>query len=85
MMKIFGAGVLVSLLLTVPPWPFLNRHPLPWLKKPVEAAEGQVVAAVAKEPVAKQGGGKQGGSKRRCAMAECGPLHSPLTLPVARK
>ena len=32
-MKIFGAGVAVSLLLCVPPWPFLRRHPLTWLKK----------------------------------------------------
>lgn len=38
MMQVFGAGVALAFLLTVPPWPFLNRHPLPWLVKP--AAEG---------------------------------------------
>jgi hypothetical protein len=33
MMQIFGAGVAVSLLLCVPPWPFLQRHQLTWLQK----------------------------------------------------
>ena len=33
MMQIFGAGVALSLLLCVPPWPFLQRHQLTWLQK----------------------------------------------------
>ena len=37
MMQIFGAGVAVSLLLCVPPWPFLRRNPLTWLPKKGEA------------------------------------------------
>ena len=52
MMEIFGAGVALSLLLCVPPWPFLNRHPLRWLQKP----EGGVAT-----PGAAQGGGGGGG------------------------
>ena len=38
MMQIFGAGVAVSLLLCVPPWPFLQRNQLTWLQKKGEAA-----------------------------------------------
>lgn len=33
MLQLFAAGVGLSLLLVVPPWPFLNRHPLTWLPK----------------------------------------------------
>ena len=40
MMQIFGAGVAVSLLLAVPPWPFLKRHQLTWLQKKGEGAAG---------------------------------------------
>lgn len=41
MMQIFGGGVALSLLLCVPPWPFLRRNPLTWLQK----KEGEAAAA----------------------------------------
>nr|XP_027086946.1 probable signal peptidase complex subunit 1 isoform X3 [Coffea arabica] len=31
MLLIYAAGVLLTSLITVPNWPFLNRHPLKWL------------------------------------------------------
>lgn len=31
MLMIYGAGVLLTSLITVPNWPFFNHHPLNWL------------------------------------------------------
>lgn len=31
MMLIYAAGVVLTSLITVPNWPFFNRHPLNWL------------------------------------------------------
>ncbi|PIN26112.1 Signal peptidase subunit [Handroanthus impetiginosus] len=31
MLLIYGAGVVLTSLITVPNWPFFNRHPLNWL------------------------------------------------------
>eukprot|EP01018_Ginkgo_biloba_P015914 Gb_35765 [translate_table: standard] len=31
MLIIYAAGVIITLLTTVPDWPFFNRHPLQWL------------------------------------------------------
>ncbi|XP_020229835.1 probable signal peptidase complex subunit 1 [Cajanus cajan] len=31
MILIYAAGVVLTTLLTVPNWPFFNRHPLTWL------------------------------------------------------
>ena len=65
MMKIFAAGVVTSLVLTVPPWPYLNRNPLNWLQKPTEAAE----AAGEALPAGGKGKGKasaaEGGVRKR--------------------
>ncbi|XP_057949559.1 signal peptidase complex subunit 1-like [Malania oleifera] len=36
MLLIYAAGVVLTTLITVPNWPFFNRHPLKWLD-PVEA------------------------------------------------
>ncbi|GAA0177418.1 hypothetical protein LIER_29692 [Lithospermum erythrorhizon] len=36
MMFIYAGGVIFTSLLTVPNWPFFNRHPLTWLE-PTEA------------------------------------------------
>ncbi|KAK8537314.1 hypothetical protein V6N13_042247 [Hibiscus sabdariffa] len=36
MMTVYAAGVTLTTLITVPNWPFFNRHPLKWLD-PVEA------------------------------------------------
>ncbi|GAA0139275.1 hypothetical protein Leryth_007109 [Lithospermum erythrorhizon] len=36
MMFIYAGGVVFTSLLTVPNWPFFNRHPLTWLE-PTEA------------------------------------------------
>jgi hypothetical protein len=67
MMKIFGGGVALSFLLCVPPWPFLNRHPLTWLVKGEDGApvEGGSGARKAGERSARSGGGGGSGSKPR--------------------
>ncbi|KAK9721293.1 hypothetical protein K7432_003520 [Basidiobolus ranarum] len=31
MLEVFGAGILLTLLLVVPPWPMYNKNPLNWL------------------------------------------------------
>jgi hypothetical protein len=67
MMKIFGGGVALSFLLCVPPWPFLNRHPLTWLVKgedgaPVEG--GRAGGGKAGERGARSGGGGSGSKPR---------------------
>jgi hypothetical protein len=70
MMNVFGAGVALAFLLCVPPWPYLNRHPLKWLKKP----EGVVAAGGgggARGGAARGGAGK-GKGKKRCAAAPAG-------------
>ncbi|VFQ69923.1 unnamed protein product [Cuscuta campestris] len=36
MILIYGGGVVLTSLITVPNWPFFNRHPLNWLD-PLEA------------------------------------------------
>ncbi|XP_019052338.1 PREDICTED: probable signal peptidase complex subunit 1 [Nelumbo nucifera] len=36
MLFIYAAGVILTTLITVPNWPFFNRHPLQWLD-PIEA------------------------------------------------
>ncbi|XP_019052583.1 PREDICTED: probable signal peptidase complex subunit 1 [Nelumbo nucifera] len=36
MLLIYTAGVVLTTLVTVPNWPFFNRHPLKWLD-PIEA------------------------------------------------
>ncbi|KAI0703401.1 microsomal signal peptidase 12kDa subunit, partial [Cytidiella melzeri] len=28
---VFGAGAILLLLITVPPWPMFNKHPVQWL------------------------------------------------------
>lgn len=33
-----GVGFVISCLLTLPPWPFYRRHPLPWQKVRDEAS-----------------------------------------------
>jgi hypothetical protein len=68
MMRIFGAGVALSLLLTVPPWPFLQRRQLPWLRKP--AAEDAAAAADAGGvPAAgRKGAGGTGARGKRCVL-----------------
>ncbi|XP_059657698.1 signal peptidase complex subunit 1-like [Cornus florida] len=38
MMLIYAGGVVFTTLITVPNWPFFNRHPLNWLD-PSEASE----------------------------------------------
>ena len=65
MMRIFATGVCLSLVLCVPPWPFLRRHPLPWLKKrevvEVQAASGGDAAAEgAQQQQPGAGGGRRG-------------------------
>ncbi|CDH58332.1 predicted protein [Lichtheimia corymbifera JMRC:FSU:9682] len=30
-LEIFGAGLVLTMLLVLPPWPMYNRHPLKWL------------------------------------------------------
>ena len=64
MMRIFGAGVAVSLLLTVPPWPFLQRHQLPWLRKPA-AEDAGAAADAGEEPAAGRKGGGTGARGKR--------------------
>ncbi|KAL5731245.1 hypothetical protein ACHQM5_003993 [Ranunculus cassubicifolius] len=36
MLLIYAGGVVITTLITVPNWPFFNRHPLKWLD-PIEA------------------------------------------------
>ncbi|CAM8980041.1 unnamed protein product [Rhodiola kirilowii] len=36
MLQINGIGVVVTLIVTVPNWPWFNKHPLTWLE-PIEA------------------------------------------------
>ncbi|XP_051124943.1 signal peptidase complex subunit 1-like [Andrographis paniculata] len=36
MLLIYAAGVVLTSLITIPNWPFFNRHPLNWLE-PLEA------------------------------------------------
>ncbi|XP_050375175.1 signal peptidase complex subunit 1 [Argentina anserina] len=36
MMQVYAGGVVLTTLVTVPNWPWFNRHPLKWLD-PVEA------------------------------------------------
>ena len=60
MIEIFAFGVVLSLLLTVPPWPIFTAHPLPWLRKPVPAADGAAQPSAAAEETP---GGKRGGAK----------------------
>ncbi|KAJ9059332.1 hypothetical protein DSO57_1003534 [Entomophthora muscae] len=31
LLGIYGAGIILGLLITVPPWPYLNSAPVPWL------------------------------------------------------
>ncbi|KAL8111645.1 signal peptidase complex subunit 1-like [Apium graveolens] len=38
MLLIYAGGVVLTTLITVPNWPFFNRHPLKWLD-PSEAAK----------------------------------------------
>lgn len=35
-LMIFGGGVALAALLTLPAWPFYNRHPIQWLPKTKE-------------------------------------------------
>ena len=60
MMLLFGAGVAVALLLCVPPWPFLRRHPLPWLQRSeAPAVEATETGAEAERPKSRKGGLKR--------------------------
>ncbi len=63
MMKIFGAGVALSFLLVVPPWPFLNCHPLPWLEKPAADAAKPAGAAAGRAQKPARGKGAQQGKR----------------------
>ncbi|OVA09511.1 Microsomal signal peptidase 12kDa subunit [Macleaya cordata] len=36
MLLVYAAGVVLTALISVPNWPFFNRHPLKWLE-PIEA------------------------------------------------
>lgn len=31
MLMVYGGGVILTSLITIPNWPFFNRHPLKWL------------------------------------------------------
>ncbi|KAG1347039.1 Microsomal signal peptidase 12kDa subunit [Cocos nucifera] len=56
MMLIYACGVFVTALITVPNWPFFNRHPLKWLD-PSEAdrhPKPQVTTAASKKKASKQ-------------------------------
>jgi hypothetical protein len=81
MMKIFGAGVAASLLLTVPPWPQLNRHPLTWLRK-TDALPAAATASGALEPAPAVKGAAQGKArKRRATVAMVKPSARSLATP----
>ncbi|XP_008792803.2 probable signal peptidase complex subunit 1 [Phoenix dactylifera] len=56
MMLIYGSGVVLTALITVPNWPLFNRHPLKWLD-PSEAdrhPKPQANTATSKKKVSKQ-------------------------------
>ncbi|CAM8967166.1 unnamed protein product [Rhodiola kirilowii] len=58
MLLIFAGGVALTSLITVPNWPWFNKHPLTWLE-PVDAErhpkpEKPVVAQVGKKKSTKQ-------------------------------
>ncbi|CAM0138190.1 unnamed protein product [Umbelopsis sp. WA50703] len=38
-LAIFGGGILLSLLVVLPPWPMYNSHPVKWLpvEKPIDS------------------------------------------------
>ena len=58
---IFSAGVVLSLLLCLPDYPFYNTHPLPW-QQPVKPAESHIEATSAEEEAAAAeavGGGEE--------------------------
>jgi signal peptidase complex subunit 1 len=82
MMKIFGAGVVTSLVLTVPPWPYLNRNPLNWLQKPEAAAreQGDALPAGGKGKRATEGGMRKRrvGQHGTAAGAASSHAHPPL-------
>ena len=86
MMRVFGAGVAVSLLLTVPPWPFLRRHQLPWLRKPA-ADDSAGADAAGDQPAAggKAGVGGAGARGRRCALYLVSPRLRRDVLPFSRR
>ncbi|KAL9932291.1 hypothetical protein V8E36_008770 [Tilletia maclaganii] len=49
-MLIYGAGVVLALIASVPPWPIYNKHPTTWLPnrpKPSTAAAANKSSAVA--------------------------------------
>jgi len=37
------AGTLLAMLLVVPPWPFFNKHPQPWLGSKIALPPGGIV------------------------------------------
>ncbi|KAJ1929709.1 hypothetical protein IWQ60_000928 [Tieghemiomyces parasiticus] len=47
----FGGGVVLTLLLVLPPWPMYNRHPVQWLKSSSSSStvRDTKVAAVSSE------------------------------------
>uniref|UniRef100_A0A7N0TXU1 Signal peptidase complex subunit 1 n=1 Tax=Kalanchoe fedtschenkoi TaxID=63787 RepID=A0A7N0TXU1_KALFE len=57
MLLIYAAGVVLTSLITVPNWPWFNKHPLTWLE-PVEAERHpkpeKPVAPVGKKKSTKQ-------------------------------
>ena len=60
---IFAAGVVLSLLLCMPDYPFYNTHPLPW-QQPVKPAESHIDATGAEGEAAVTeavGGGEEHG------------------------
>ncbi|KAG1368107.1 putative signal peptidase complex subunit 1 [Cocos nucifera] len=56
MMLIYGSGVVLTALITVPNWPFFNRHPLKWLdpSEAVRHPKPQVNTAAPKKKASKQ-------------------------------
>jgi uncharacterized membrane protein YgcG len=69
MMKVFAVGVAVAFVLCVPPWPFMNRHPLKWRKKGDATAAAQQAGGGGGGGGGGRGGGRGGrgggGAKQR--------------------
>ncbi|KAH8548490.1 putative signal peptidase-like protein 12 kDa [Umbelopsis sp. PMI_123] len=41
---IFGVGFAITLLVTLPPWPFYNRHPVKWVSTQDEKTNDRVAS-----------------------------------------
>ncbi|KMZ72998.1 putative Signal peptidase complex subunit [Zostera marina] len=58
MLLVYLGGVVLTTLVTVPNWPFFNRHPLKWLE-PSEAERHPRPQLTSNLPIGKKKGGKQ--------------------------